>query len=155
MPESLESKISNIETMPRPENSPERISNPENKAETNKVAESEQTQVSEVAMPQNTNSPAVSNSDNMILEKVEGILSENMEKVFLSMDVSMQARFKTKGEETAQKISKLMGKSKIKTKEVLTLILEWLRIIPKVNKHFIEQEAKIKTDNILKLHKQK
>jgi hypothetical protein len=34
----------------------------------------------------------------------------------------------------------------------LKLIREWLLIIPGVNKYFLEQEAKIKTDKIQQLY---
>jgi len=33
---------------------------------------------------------------------------------------------------------------------IMELVYEWLRMIPKVNKFFLEQEAKIKTDKLLK-----
>jgi hypothetical protein len=46
-----------------------------------------------------------------------------------------------------------MQKTAIKAKEVLKLIVIWLRFIPHVNKYFLEQESKIKTDKILDLYK--
>jgi len=84
-------------------------------------------------------------------QEVENILTENMDNIYLSLDAGTQKVFKLKGEETAQKITQLLMRAKVKFKEVSQLILEWLRIIPRVNKHYIEQEAKIKTDKILKI----
>jgi hypothetical protein len=34
-------------------------------------------------------------------------------------------------------------------KKILALIRDWLKLIPGVNRFFLEQEAKIKTDKIL------
>ncbi|MCB9802668.1 hypothetical protein H6761_01440 [Candidatus Nomurabacteria bacterium] len=88
------------------------------------------------------------------LKKVESILSENMESAFLSMDSATQLVFKQKGEETAKKIFVLLKSGKAKMKKIIDLIFQWLRIIPKVNKHFLQQEAKIKADAILNMYKQ-
>ncbi len=76
-------------------------------------------------------------------------------QVFLSLDTVTQIKFKQKGEETARKISDLLKTGKAKLKNILSLIVEWLRIIPQVNKYFLEQEAKIKADEIFALTKNK
>jgi hypothetical protein len=89
------------------------------------------------------------------LKKVEEILSKDMEKVFLSLDSGTQIKFKQKGEETARKITELLKTGKAKLKKIVSLIVEWLRIIPQVNKYFLEQEAKIKADEIFALIKNK
>lgn len=89
------------------------------------------------------------------LVKIETILSEHLDEIFTQMTPAQQMQFKQKGEETATKIEKLLQDVKVKVKEMLNLLREWLRIIPGVNKFFIEQEAKIKTDRILNLHEQK
>lgn len=102
-----------------------------------------------------TNNQVVRNSD-IELKKVENILAENMDKVFLSLDAPTQMIFKNKGEEVAKKINVLLQSGQVKIKKVLDLILEWLRVIPKINKHFLQQEAKIKADQIMNLyHKNK
>ncbi|MBU1203110.1 hypothetical protein KKH39_03685 [Patescibacteria group bacterium] len=155
MPEVLEPKILKVEKMPAPETSPEQISSSEKNSEKMPTLDKESQQVSEISLPQTPTNQAIVSDDEMVLQKVENILSANMDKVFLSLDISMQTRFKIKGEETAKKISGLLRNTSVKTKDILSLILEWLRIVPKINKHFLEQEAKIKTDNILKLHKEK
>ncbi|MFA6307680.1 MAG: hypothetical protein WCS88_03220 [Patescibacteria group bacterium] len=88
----------------------------------------------------------------IIHKKVENILSDGMDIVFLSLDAGTQRIFKLKGEEVSTKITILLLEAKIKVGEITKLILEWLRIIPKVNKYYLEQEAKIKTDKILKIN---
>jgi hypothetical protein len=87
--------------------------------------------------------------------KIEEELAAGLDKVYLSLDATTQAKFRVEGEKTAIAIAKLLQKTKIKTKEIIKLIINWLRIIPRINKHFIEQEAKIKADRILQMQKNK
>ena len=89
----------------------------------------------------------------IILEKVESILASDLENVFLEMDVASQAAFKAKGEETAKAITVLLQKTKVQARKILDLIVAWLRLIPHVNKYYLEQEAKIKADAIMHLNK--
>lgn len=96
-----------------------------------------------------------SKSNDITLSRVESILAEGLDNIFLSMDAGQQRQFKIKGEETSQKIALLLQKAKIKAQEISNLIVQWLRLVPRINKHFVEQEAKIKTDKIIKLHRQK
>jgi len=91
----------------------------------------------------------------MELIKIENIISENLDELFLQMTPQQQMTFKRKGEETAQKIDVLLKETKVKVKEIVTLIKEWLKLIPGINKFFLEQEAKIKTDRLLNLKEQK
>ncbi len=112
-----------------------------------------QNEVANFNLPQNNSAaPTPVRSADIELKKVENILAKNMENVFLSLDSQTQLIFKQKGEETARKIAILFQTGKAKVKKVLDLILDWLRIIPRVNKHFLQQEAKIKTDEIMGLY---
>lgn len=95
----------------------------------------------------------VINDSAIIHKNIENVLSEGMENVYLSLDAGTQRIFKIKGEEISAKITTLILQAKVKVKEITELILEWLRIIPKVNKHYLEQEAKIKTEKILNINK--
>lgn len=87
------------------------------------------------------------------VRSIELILSEDMTEHFKAMSPDDQAKFKAKGEETVSKIVVLMQKTALKAKEVLKLVVGWLRFIPHVNKYFLEQESKIKTDKIMELYK--
>ena len=126
-----------------------------------KQAEATQEKASEVSTPiapivlPNEISVAPTNTDAMILKKVEDILANDMDRVFLSMDAATQQRFKVKGEATARQIVGMLNKTRIKIKEVVSVIMSWLRIIPHVNKFYLEQEAKIKADEIIKMHQGK
>lgn len=86
-----------------------------------------------------------------LVEKIEQILEEDLGDVYLQMTQEEQREFKGKGEETASKIRILIQQFKLRAKEILKLIKDWLTFIPGVNKYFMEQEAKIKTDKILEM----
>ncbi len=114
---------------------------------------SEQASLTQVVLPdtQTTNIPQ--NSSQIILTKVENILASDMENVFLSLDIASQAKFKAKGEQVAIEITNLLQKTKVNINKVISLIVDWLRLIPNVNKYYLEQEAKLKADAILHLSK--
>lgn len=82
---------------------------------------------------------------------IENIMSSGLDQVFLKMTPAEQQRFKEEGEKTANKIGKLLDKAKTGVDKVISLIKRWLGLIPNVNKFFLEQEAKIKADKILKI----
>ena len=85
------------------------------------------------------------------LVKIEKILEEDLGEMYFKMPPEKQKIFKEKGEETASKIEKIVEAGKAIAKKVLKLIRDWLKLIPGVNRFFLEQEAKIKTDKIVAL----
>ena len=87
------------------------------------------------------------------LVEIENILSQGLDDIYEKLPPEKQLEFKKKGEEIALKISLLLQKTKVKVKNIIKLIKSWLKIIPGINKFFLEQEAKIKTDKILNLKK--
>lgn len=85
-------------------------------------------------------------------QKIEAILEEDLGDMYSSMDPNDQMKFKIKGEEVANSIVKIIYfESKIKVSKIISLIRSWLVLIPGINKYFLEQEAKIKTDRLLQL----
>lgn len=80
---------------------------------------------------------------------IDSILSEGLDEVFLSLKPQEQAHFKKEGEETVKKINRLLSETKVKINKIMDLIRRWLRLIPRVNRYFLEQETKIKTDKII------
>jgi hypothetical protein len=84
-------------------------------------------------------------------QAIDNILAAGLNEVFLKMTPSEQKEFKAAGEETVKKINKLFDKAKVSVSKVISLIRKWLKLIPRVNKFFLEQEAKIKADKIMKL----
>ncbi|MFA6514605.1 MAG: hypothetical protein WCT50_05005 [Patescibacteria group bacterium] len=83
--------------------------------------------------------------------EIDNILSEGLHEVFLKMTPARQKEFKIAGEETVSKISALLDKGKVKVSKIIGLIKNWLKLIPGVNKFFLEQEAKIKADKIMNI----
>jgi len=99
--------------------------------------------------------PIVISSEEERRKQIDIILSDGLNDVFMSMTPKQQKKFQEEGVETVNKINKLLSQTKVKVRKIIELIRRWLKNIPKVNKHFLEQEAKIKTDKILKLKKDK
>ena len=81
-------------------------------------------------------------------------MSEGLEDAYQKLPPIAQQEFKLKGEQTAGLIRELMRSTKIKVKKIFQLIADWLSLLPNINHFFLEQEAKIKTDKIIKLKKQ-
>lgn len=86
-----------------------------------------------------------------LVKNIEGAMANGLEEAYSAMDPATQQRFKQTGEATAIPIEKLLQQSKIQVKKIVELLLRWLRIIPKVNPYYLEQQAKIKADAIVAL----
>lgn len=86
--------------------------------------------------------------DQITLE-VEKILEDGLGDYVPDMPEEARERFIKKGGETAGQISGMVRSLNVQVKRVVDLIKDWLLTIPGVNRYFIEQEAKIKTDRII------
>lgn len=95
----------------------------------------------------------IDSPDSIRQKQIDSILSEGLNDVFLEMNQRQQQIFKEEGEKTATKINIILSSAKVKLKSIINLIKIWLKLIPKINSHFLEQEAKIKADKIIKLKK--
>ncbi len=85
--------------------------------------------------------------------EIETVLEQDLEKLYLAMDYKSQMRFKKAGEETTKTINSLLGKGKCTARKIVQIIKKWLSLIPGINKFFLEQEAKIKTDKIMNMQR--
>jgi hypothetical protein len=85
------------------------------------------------------------------MKRIEEILEDKLEDEFLNMSEKNRNEFKKKGEETVENINILLKTRKIKIKKIIILIKDWLSLIPEANKFFLEQESKIKADEVIKL----
>ncbi|MDO8499364.1 MAG: hypothetical protein Q7S66_01745 [bacterium] len=83
--------------------------------------------------------------------KIEKIMEEDLKEIFATLSPITKQEFKLKGETTAAKIRELLKSSHSKAKKIFALIVEWLKILPGINRFFLEQEAKIKTDKMIGL----
>ncbi len=84
-------------------------------------------------------------------EEVEDILEDDLDEVFVSMTPEKQQEFKDLGEETIHEINEELDNPKFSIKKVIALIKKWLSVVPGINKFFLEQETKIKSDAIAKM----
>lgn len=84
-------------------------------------------------------------------KQVENILGKGLEEIYLNLTPEKQKEFKRVGEETAVKISRILNKAKVNIGAIIKLIRKWLSLIPSVNKYFLEQEAKIRAEEIIKM----
>ena len=84
-------------------------------------------------------------------KEIEKVLEKDLGDIYVSLPPEKQRQFKIVGEQTADAINDLFNKGKITIKKIVDLIRKWLSLIPGVNKFFLEQEIKIKADEILKI----
>ena len=90
-----------------------------------------------------------------ITQRIEELMEAGIEDAYAELSPVEQQEFKIKGEETAWKIRQALKKTHVKIKEIFKLLFEWLKMLPGINKFFLEQEAKIKTDEIIALKNRK
>lgn len=96
-----------------------------------------------------TTTPILESPKSEFRLQIENILAEDLGDMYARMDLRLKVQFKMAGEEIARKIEQVIAAGKIKVRQILQWIKEWLKMIPGVNRYFLEQEAKIKTDRIL------
>lgn len=87
-----------------------------------------------------------------LTHQIEKILEDDLGELYFQMAAETQLKFKLEGERVTSTIRQIIKSGIVKIKKILSLILDWLHIIPGVNKFFIEKEAKIKAEKILALH---
>ncbi|MFH0779256.1 MAG: hypothetical protein V1928_00175 [Parcubacteria group bacterium] len=92
--------------------------------------------------------PAVKSEE---LKEIENILSEDLGELYKTLPDNRKAEFKKQGEEAATKIQALLSSVKINFNKIVGLITSWLKMIPGINKFFLEQEAKLKADELIAL----
>lgn len=134
---------------------PEKIASPEIRAEQvtatpEKALEPAKVAEAAPAAPRPI-APATLSYQEQRAQAIDTILSEGLNEVFMKMDARQQQEFKKRGEETVKKINSLLDKTKVKVGKVIDLIRAWLKLIPGVNRFFVEQETKIKADKIMRI----
>lgn len=83
--------------------------------------------------------------------EIERILEDDLSNVYFNLPEDKKETFRVQGEETAKEINDLLSVTKIRIQKIINLIRKWLLIIPGVNRFFLEQEAKLKADEIIKI----
>lgn len=138
--------ISSPETLPQVEHAPQ-------PAEYSKSPKSDE-KVNEQVVGKKIQTTLTSSTPSAnFTRQVEGVMEENLEDIYQGLSDADKLIFKKKGEETASYISQLLQQTKVKIQEIFNALVKWLRYIPGISRAFIEQEAKIKTDALIKLKK--
>ncbi len=94
-------------------------------------------------------SASIAPSKDPLLADLEGILSEGLGEVYGALPDAKKAAFRAKGEQVATSIQQMVARGRLKVHDIWKAIRDWLRMIPGINRFFLEQEAKIKTDKIV------
>lgn len=85
------------------------------------------------------------------LIEIEKILESGLNDLIVNLPEYQQREFINRGEKAAQEIEVLIHEAKIKVFKIIEVIIKWLQSIPGANKFFIEKEAKIKADQVIKI----
>jgi hypothetical protein len=139
----------NIESLPvNPERAPERLTEQSMVEMPKPVMEVQSPSLQPMPSAQSLPVTRTEYKDARLVE-IERVLEQDLEQLYFDLPEESKRIFKTEGELTARKIGALMSETKATAEKVLNLILAWLSLLPGVNRFFVEQEAKIKTDKIL------
>lgn len=84
--------------------------------------------------------------------EIERILEDDLSTVYFNLPEDKKEEFRIEGEKAAFQINQMLSSTKIKVQKIIKLIKNWLLLIPGVNRFFLEQEAKLKADEIIKLN---
>lgn len=83
--------------------------------------------------------------------RVERVLEQNLWDLYFALPQGTREKFKAEGESAAVSLRAAIESKRVKPNQVLKPVLRWLKTIPRVNPFFLEQEAKIKTDQVMAL----
>jgi len=97
--------------------------------------------------------PAEEVTRDPVLMEVERELEDGLWEAYSVMPPDLRQRFKVEGERVAQVIREGLAAGNLTGKRVIEIITNWLKMIPKINKWFLRQEAKTKADTILEMQK--
>jgi hypothetical protein len=96
--------------------------------------------------------PVIRLEKDELLSEVEGLLAdEKIMKIYETLPEKLKPTFRSEGEELARDIRDAIRGHKLRPYKVLEGIRKWLGMIPKVEKFFLLQEAKIDLDKVLGL----
>ncbi len=149
-------RLGQPEVFPQGMPTPEKPSNPENRLE-QKIDQIPQEENKNLHTEQNSEAGAkqavVSKTPSQLREEaIDRILSDGLGDIFVKLPPKKQQEFKVEGEKTVKKINQLIERGKLNLNILAKMIRHWLSIIPGVNRFFLEQDAKIKADKIMKIN---
>ncbi len=151
--------------MPQEQLRSKKIEQPLISPEVEQVANKEKERVAPVASTETLESVAVAASTNQATtapispvapltprqEAIDDILEDGLTDIYLSLSPEKQQELQKVGAQTVRQIDVLLDHVKSQWRKIMSLIRHFLSIIPGINKFFLEQEVKIKTDRIIAL----
>lgn len=146
-PVSVETGIGSKETIVSPEQTSEQAGSTERPS-----AEASAPVVAVPVQSVQTAAPIVTNKDPE-LAKIENTLSEGLDDLYRALSPEKKVLFRQQGEEIALKIQVMLTQVKVKLSDVVSLIMQWLRTLPGVNRFFLEQQAVIKAQKLMHVQK--
>lgn len=95
--------------------------------------------------------PAKEAARDPLLMEVERKLEADLLDAYRSMSPGLRAKFKAEGERIASVAREGIASGKLAAENLLTMIINWLRMIPHVDRWFLVQDAKLKTDALIRM----
>lgn len=86
--------------------------------------------------------------------RIEKIMATGFDDAFKELSPVEQQEFKIKGERAAMEIRQLLRATRVRAKKIFRVLIDWLKFLPGINRYYLIQEAKIKTDQIMTLKNQ-
>lgn len=132
----------------RPMPSPDRESVPR---EVPKPSETEKilSPIPVTSLPSPSVSQPVFTQKSQMRREIESVLEEDLDFLYTSLSPKQRQQFRIEGERTAAKIEIALRQAVVRLIEIIMLIRRWLKLLPGVDRFFIEQEAKIKAERVL------
>jgi len=151
--------------MPQEQLRSKKIERPLISPEVEQAASEEKERVAPVASTETLESVAVAASTNQATtapispvapltprqEAIDDILEDGLTDIYLSLSPEKQQELQKVGAQTVRQIDVLLDHVKSQWRKIMSLVRHFLSIIPGLNKFFLEQEVKIKTDRIIAL----
>lgn len=149
-----EQRISSVERMPQTAEQRERVpeSEMQRTGQENFLDEAIEGLRGKLKKPKKQKPTHIPQVRDELTVKVEKIMEEGLADAYNELSPIERQEFKIKGEETALQIRELLKATHIKIKNVFKLLFSWLKLLPGINRFYLEQEAKIKADKIVSLH---
>jgi len=95
--------------------------------------------------------PAKEVSRDPLFMEAERKLEDGLWDAYKSMSPGLRAAFKAEGERIAAVAREGIRSGRLAAETLLQMIVAWLRMIPQVNRWFLVQDAKLKTDALIRM----
>lgn len=95
--------------------------------------------------------PALAQKSQLRTDIEAALADAQLRRIYAALEPSVQAAFRTAAEKLAARLEAMFTAGDVDVEHAHAGIVAWLHVIPKVNRWFLIQEAKVKTDAVLVL----